>query len=242
LESSPQLVALRMERAYGPPPQAVQVAHATWRGRLEQSSPSPAAGPTRDYSGFEVLLMPPELTRFDAPLPRRVRVRENGEFEFPQLCAGTYSIHVLPAWAAGGTWPDLLQATGDGARPRQLQHRGEDQAGEARLELDLGSVEVEVLGAGGEHMQGALALLRDARAPNQYWPTRTSVANAPFARWDDVPAGQYVLEVSAGAQRWTKEFELQADESLRIRAPLSLDAFLDPGSKVQQDPPEGIPR
>jgi hypothetical protein len=64
----------------------------------------------------------------------------------------------------------------------------------------------------GSRLPGALALLRDTAQPGRTWPARESDAQGEV-RFDDLPVGQFELEISAGkAREVLRPFETRAGE------------------------------
>jgi hypothetical protein len=60
-------------------------------------------------SGAEVWLEPVDPgSALCLAVTRRTRCAQDGTFEIADLQYGSYRAHVLPGWAAGGSWPDLL--------------------------------------------------------------------------------------------------------------------------------------
>jgi hypothetical protein len=143
---------------------------------------------------WEVLLVPvdpPEV--FGAAVVRRVQSAPDGTFRIPDLSAGSYRAHVLPAWAAGGSWPDLL------VREVRFDHDPLAPA-ELRLELAEGVLFGTLLDSRGRAIEGALLLLSDAKAPSHLWPPAKSDPRGGFL-FEDLPAGGYSLFIEAGEAR-----------------------------------------
>jgi hypothetical protein len=152
--------------------------------------------------GMEIWLEPVAVSDpLTGAYPRRTRVEASGAFAFEALAHGSYTVHVLPVWASGGSWPILARA--------DLDWRGE-----AQLELDVNtaSAQLRVYDAAGSQLPGALALLRDTSQPGRAWPARESDAQGEV-RFDDLPVGQFELEISAGkAREVLRPFETRAGE------------------------------
>jgi hypothetical protein len=170
-------------------PRIANVGSATLAGRvacaLGEDSPA----------GAEVWLEPVDPgSALGLAVTRRARCAQDGAFEIADLQHGSYRMHVLPGWAAGGSWPDLLD-------PAQavLEHTGA-QSGELVLKLVGGAVHGAVLDYEGRPLEGALVLLSDSDSPERWWPPRVSNADGAF-RIADLPSGNYTLVVSAGEAR-----------------------------------------
>lgn len=169
---------------------------------LPEPSSAPLAGvvlPTvpggwLDGEGYEVVLLPARpASTLQGAIPRRTRTNSSGAFRFDALAEGEYVAVVLPAWARGGTWPDLAAAAS-----RELVHAAPEE-GTARVELTLatGAIEGRVLGTGGPPVEGALVLLADGDRPGRLWPPQTSGPEGRF-RIRDLPPGPYRVTVRAG--------------------------------------------
>jgi len=155
---------------------------------------------------------PPES--FSIAIVRRVRCEPDGTFRLDDLAHGRYRTQVLPGWAAGGSWPDLLAGRGP-----ELEHPR--PAGEA-LELALaeGALSGTVTDPEGGPLEGALALLADGARPERLWPPRFTDAQGRFT-FEALPEGTYRLVLSAGEGR-------HVEEDLRVRAGAVLEPTLPP--------------
>ena len=117
----------------------------------------------------------------DGPaVQRRVLCDPDGRFALPDLAAGSYRVHVLPAWAAGGTWPDVL-----GGEVR-FDH---DPASLRELVLPLaeGAIAGTLADRRGRTIEGALLLLTPVDQPGRLWPPATSDPRGGFLI-EDLPA------------------------------------------------------
>jgi Carboxypeptidase regulatory-like domain len=189
-------------------PRVAAVESATVKGRvacaLGEDSPS----------GAEVWLEPVDLgSALGLAVTRRARCAQDGAFEIADLQYGSYRLHVLPGWAAGGSWPDLLDSA-QGA----LEHTGAQTSGLA-LKLVGGAVHGAALDYEGRPLEGALVLLADADHPERWWPPRVSNADGAF-RIADLPTGNYTLVVSAGeARREVTPVAVKAGVELELELP-----------------------
>ncbi|TAJ21303.1 MAG: carboxypeptidase regulatory-like domain-containing protein [Planctomycetota bacterium] len=178
------------------------ITRAPLRGRLRTVSAA--------LDGLEVWLEPaPGTDPLTGVVPRRARVGADGAFELDALAAGAYSLRVLPAWASGGSWPIVVQ--------RDLEWSGAaaDLAGGLELDYRPATTALRVLDVAGRAMPGALVLLRERTAPDRplhVWPARESDA-AGEVGFDDLPGGDYEIEIAAGSARKTLDpFRIGAGE------------------------------
>jgi hypothetical protein len=155
---------------------------------------------------------PPEA--FSTAILRRVRCEPDGVFRVDDLAHGRYRMRVLPGWAAGGSWPDLLAGQGP-----ELEHPAPD-GGPRELALADGAVAGEVNDPEGAPLEGALALLADATRPERLWPPCFTDPQGRF-RFEQLPAGTYRLVLSAGEGR-------HIEEDLRVQAGAVLELDLPP--------------
>lgn len=193
-----------------PTPMAPPVAEGIdLRGRLVR----PASDVTTRPFAYEIALAPvtpPEV--FGPAVGRRVRCEEDGSFLIADLARGEYRVRVLPAWAEGGSWPDVL-AEGSA----QLDHTaGADS--EVRLQLDYGAIFGTSLDVTNAAVEGALVLVSDALRPERLWPPATSDAAGNFD-FADMPPGSYLVSVQAGEAR-LREVEVQLPSGARAQVPL----------------------
>ncbi len=215
LAEDANLHTLKLGKAYGPPPVLPRLPRATITGQLEL-----AGAPDLDASDFEVVLVPEHALEIDAALPRRARCDAKGAFRFDELLAARYAVRVLPAWAHGGSWPDLLLGV-DGTPQREFTHSAETPHA-LSLALSLGTIEGTLqetiaLGPGGEPIaphdeavEGAFVELEE-RASAHVWPALTTDASGHFA-FRALPPGTYTLAVRAGAARQEQTIQLGANE------------------------------
>jgi hypothetical protein len=191
-----------------PTPRIAPIESAPLRGRVTCALAEDAP------AGAEVWLEPVDPgSVLSLAVTRRVRCTIDGTFEIADLQRGSYRAHVLPGWAAGGSWPDLLD-------PAQAALEHFDAApAEIALKLAGGALRGAVLDYEGRPLEGALVLLSDAERPERWWPPRVSNADGAF-RIADLPAGSYALVVSAGeTRREVKPIELRAGEELQLALP-----------------------
>jgi len=139
-------------------------------------------------AGYEVLIQPADRAPdgFDPRLPRRATCDDEGRFTVPGLVHGAYHVELLPPWARGGAWPNLLPAGRRFVHPREG----------LTLLVQGGAIEGRA-SADGQPLVGALVVLNDAAHPERVWEPRTTDAEGRY-RFDELPAGSYELELSAG--------------------------------------------
>lgn len=207
LAESSTLQVVVLQKAYGPPPELAKFVHAELAGRLVV----PAGF---DASGFEVVLQPGEPTRIDSPVPRRVACDAQGNFRIDDLIVAHYDLRVLPAWARGGTWPDLLIGVGDGEQ-RDFTHK--QGASELRLRLALGTIAGTLVEPDGAAIEGALVELELAGDPGRIWLPQSTDNAGKFAL-RALPQARYLLTLRAGGSTWKREIELSANEDHQLGA------------------------
>jgi hypothetical protein len=183
-----ELVIALPEREPTPPP-LPRVRPAPLAGRVV-----PARADDAPPYAYEILLVPvdpPEV--FGPAIQRRALCDPDGRFALADLAAGGYRVHVLPAWAAGGSWPDVLGSEvrfeHDPANPRELV-----------LALAEGAIAGTLTDRRGRTIEGALLLLTPVDQPGRLWPPATSDPRGGFLI-EDLPAGSYRLFVEAGDAR-----------------------------------------
>lgn len=211
------LHTLTLIKSYGPPPTLPALARAPLEGRLDLRA---AAG--LDASEFEVVLLPANPLEIGAALPRRTRCDARGAFRIDDLFEAQYTLRVLPAWARGGSWPDLLLGV-DGASEHSLLHARQPGASPHLLAIALGCIEGTLhetiaLGPGGEPIQprdeaveGAFVLLEE-RASAHLWPAQSTDPLGHFA-FRTLPPGKYTLTLRAGSARQEQAIELGLDQT-----------------------------
>ncbi len=162
----------------------------------------------QEIEGAEVALTPtapPEA--IDAPLPRRARADASGRFEFEELVAGEYRVAVIPAWARGGSWPDLARpAASIAVEPLTFVHRADGSA-PLSIELVAGSAAGRLLDAEGHGLEGALVVVAPSDRPDRPWPPIATDARGGF-EFRGLPPGRYALTARAGATAFAREFDV----------------------------------
>ena len=209
---------IRLAKPYGPPPVLATFERAPFGGHL-------ALPEGFDASHFEVVLLPEHPEQIDSALPRRCECDSKGVFRIEDLIVAHYTLRVLPAWARGGSWPDLLAGVGTGSARDFTHQKG---AGELVLQLAHGSIdgtlaEELVLGPDGQPLpaphdvavEGALIELTSGADGAHVWPPQSSDAAGKFA-FRALPPGSYVLTARAGARKLPRKIELAANEQRKL--------------------------
>lgn len=163
------------------------------------------AGTETDLSRFELRLEPLERdVRAGPSFPRRAAFQDDGSCAIEEVTHGRYRAHVLPRWAVGGSWPDLLtELDGPGivlnhpsAEPWELELKSGEIRG--RVTDNLGGRDRRV-----EYLAGALVLVRPlASGPDEdprIWPPAESDERGAFLI-RDLPPGRYEVTIHAGDQ------------------------------------------
>ncbi|MCK6445161.1 MAG: carboxypeptidase-like regulatory domain-containing protein [Planctomycetes bacterium] len=142
-------------------------------------------------AGLEVLLEPVDPPNvLQGAVPVRALVADDGAFDFRALAHARYRVRILPAWARGGSWPDLVAP-----EFAALQHDGTQAT--VTFELGDGALAGRVEHEDGSPLAGALVLVHPSGDESRPYPAGTSDAQGAF-RIADLPAGRYALEVRAG--------------------------------------------
>jgi len=207
LAESSTLQVVALQKALGPPPVLAKLEHAELAGRI-------LVPPDFDASGFEVVFDPGEPTRIDSAVPRRAACDAQGNFKIEDLIVARYELRVLPAWARGGTWPDLLLGVGEGAgEQREFTHQ--KGAGELRLRVALGTIAGALVEPDGGPIEGALVELELAGDPGHLWLPQSTDAAGKFAL-RALPKARYLLTLRAGGSTLTREIELGPSEDREL--------------------------
>lgn len=162
---------------------------------------------TEDLTGYEVALLPTAAAnRREGGLPRRVPVEADRSFLVKDLLQAEYEVLLLPPWANGGSWPDLLSGLNDPAQ--RYTHPPLDPS--APSTLDLVAQAGEIAGFAhhtddGQPLAGAMIVAIpvaiDPEVPDQRrFPAVQSDATGAF-RVRHLPPGRYLVRLAAGAVR-----------------------------------------
>ncbi len=207
LNESTNLQVVALEKAYGPPPRLAPIEHAPLAGRL-------ALPAGFDASAFEVVLLPDAPTQIDSAVPRRVECDAQGAFKIDDLIVARYDVRVLPAWARGGSWPDLLVGVGEGEQHEFTHKQG---AGELSLKLALGTIAGTLVEPDRTPVEGALVELELAGEPGRVWLPQSTDAAGKFAL-RALPKAHYLLTLRAAGNSVRQEIELGASEDRQLGA------------------------
>lgn len=164
--------------------------------------------------GYELWLEPLRPSHeFGAPISARATVQADRSISFDELLAGSYRPHLLPPWARGGTWPNLLDSE------TSLISIGRTEEAQFRLTMTAGEIEGIITDEEGAPVKGALVKLRPEGELDRVWPpTRADDLGRYALR--DLPVGTYRLESNAGDR--SAELIIQVNDSSISRADLSL--------------------
>ena len=208
--ATPELV-LRMRERWAPAPELGVL--STSRAELRLLGPA-AAG----YSGYELALVPARpIEGPEDPHPttlRRAPVDAEGRARFDELLDGRYQLLLLPPWARGGSWPNLLCALEQ--EPPQLdfplsaEHSLQVGAVEAHATLGISDSGVPV------PVEGATILLSaEVGGRPRFWPL---VQSGPLGNFllKDLPAGRYTLKIQAGLRILERELQTRAGATLEL--------------------------
>ena len=165
-----------------------------------------------DLGRFELVLIPEERPVRDAPaFPRWATFASDGTCNVPDLVHGRYRAQVLPSWARGGSWPDLLtELDGPGDLLSHPSENGWDlelRSGEIRGRITDGTRRAD---RRVEFVAGALILVRPTpsgspeRQDPRIWPPAESDEQGAFLV-RDLPPGHYLVTVHSGDRRIERE-------------------------------------
>lgn len=165
-------------------------------------------------SGFELALLPdrePDLP--GASVPARFPLDESGAFVARELAHGSYHVLLLPGWARGGSWPDLLAPLG--GEPLTLVHpRGsaeeplvlEAQSGVIRGVVTDGRGPARASGGRVAFVEGAMVIVQAVPEDSanegsaRVWPPATTDDTGAFTV-RNLPPGRYRVVVRSGDSR-----------------------------------------
>ena len=175
------------ESEYGVGPTLPTSKNRTLGGRVEGCAVDGMLG-----LRHEVLLIPrAPAHEIQMAVLANAMTSETGQFQFPELALGSYTVVVLPEWARGGSWPDL---TAPGAQ--RLEHT-ELEPTALTIPLACGSVLARLVDEQGEPVEGALIVIRPTSAPGRVWPPTSTGPDGRF-EFRELPAGKYELDLRAG--------------------------------------------
>ncbi len=173
---------LRLDPPLADPPKLPVIARAKLAGSVAPAIRTAGAS-------YQLVLLPIDPPdKLQGAVPRRTSVAVDGTFAIDDLALGDYRVVVLPSWAAGGSWPDLVAAGS-----AKLEHQGEMPA--LVVQLADGSLDGRVEASDGSPIGGALVLTTGA--DQRTYPAIVTQDDGSFAL-RDLPSGDYQVEVRAG--------------------------------------------
>ncbi|MFT4538504.1 MAG: hypothetical protein ACI835_000939 [Planctomycetota bacterium] len=206
-----QEVVVRMSERWDPAPELGMPESSTAEFRLQGGA---AAG----YKGCELLLLPTRAIEGpEDPSPttlRRALVDESGRIQIERVIAGRYHLLLLPRWAAGGSWPNLLCSLDGPAPELSFPLAGEEVIqvaavdGHASLNMTDGALHLAVEGA-------TVLLSAEVGGQRRHWPLVQSDARGSI-RLADLPPGTYALKIQAGLRVLERELVTRAGETLEL--------------------------
>jgi len=180
----PGELEVRLAAAIEPQPLLAEIPRSRLAGRLSGAPPEALAE-------CEVLLLPVAApNELGGAMPRRCSADAQGSFAFDSLAHAVYQVCVLPAWASGGSWPDLAAAA-----DRTLDFKA--ARNDLSIALARGEIEGEVRDDLGRALEGALVWATDAGNELRIWPPAASGPDGRF-RIADLPPGKYRVSCRAG--------------------------------------------
>ena len=164
--------------------------------------------------GYELWLEPLRpANEFGAPISSRATVQADRSVSFEKLLAGSYRPHLLPPWAQGGTWPNLLDPE------TSLISIGRTEEAQFQLIMTAGEIEGVITDEEGDAVKDALVVLRPEGELDRIWPPIRTDAQGSYAL-RDLPVGTYRLQSNAGDL--SAELIIQVSDSSISKADLSL--------------------
>ena len=199
-------VVLRMTAAIAPPPVLPDIEESDFEGEVL------AAIAGRGLLDYEIQLIPISgPSEFGAPIPVRATIGADRHFSFPRLLHGAYEVRVLPPWAAGGSWPNLVD-------PEQALHVHGPASKSGSFALKSGELAGRLIDSGGHPVQGALVRVAPAANPARPWiPIPSGSGGAFVVR--DLPPDLYLLQVNAGEASFAETIEVRASSTAQVDVP-----------------------
>lgn len=202
-------------------PEIPEFVTATLEGRLVDANI-----PDANFEGYELSLQPMSpLEERTTPFPRRVVANAEGKFVLEDLAQGRYRVHVLPPWASGGVWPNLVAPD-----ERTWSFQPSEAGSGHEIRLERGEIQGRLTDSKGAFLEGALVLVESADDKRRVWPTVSTSQEGAFLL-GDLPPGRYRVRARAGAG--------VTEQLVEVRAGLTLNLDLDP--LVTRDPESDAP-
>lgn len=181
-----------VELVIAPPLPAIEPLVGLSAGPVVGRVAHPIGGEYADALGYELQFEPRgPASRLSGATFRRSTADARGFFSLEDLAHGSYQVRVLPSWASGGSWPNLIAAA-----DAQLDHEPGSDAFFV-FGLEAGAIEASVFDADGDELEGVYAILCDAADASRVWPPRMTDAYGVL-RFTDLPPGRYRLALRAG--------------------------------------------
>lgn len=172
----------------GPPPSLPEIGEGDLQGQVNGAM----AGQV--LLGYEVQLIPVDApSTFGAPIPARSAIRADRSFSFEALLHGEYQVRLLPPWAKGGSWPNLVS-------PEQGRFVHGPAIKSLELAMGAGELAGRLIDSEGEFVEGALILVEPEKQADRPWPPAQSDEAGGFLV-QDLPPGPYRISVMAGEAR-----------------------------------------
>lgn len=207
-EAPTEDLALVLDRPLGATDVLPPIERAPLRGELA------AALEGQALEGYELVLRPalaPDT--FGAPIERRAIVGVDRAFAFSDLILGEYRVIVLPPWARGGSWPDLVAP-----EARSYVHTRATSDRELSIPMASGELSGRVQNEVGQPLEGALIFAHPRGAADRPWPPVATDAEGAF-RLRDLPPGDFELEVCAGEATVRLTAQVQTGVSSTLDVP-----------------------
>ncbi|MEM7310171.1 MAG: carboxypeptidase-like regulatory domain-containing protein [Planctomycetota bacterium] len=189
-------VLLRLPEPWGDLRAAPELVRTSLEGLL--AAPAGLGGPP--LAEYEVLLLPRgDEAPWRGGVERRQLTDASGRFRFEELAVADYTLHVLPPWARGGSWPYLAEV--ELARGDLGGATGSEERDPTRVELATAELGGTLRNGEGRAVEGALVRLHPQGRAGDLWPAAISDEKGRFAFRDLPPEVVYVVEVIAGGER-----------------------------------------
>ena len=183
-----------------------QIERDTLTGRLK--FPSDLLLGDRSLEGYEVVLLPRDTeSTWAGAFARRVPTDADGGFALDGLAVADYTLHVLPPWARGGSWPYLCAIDYD--------HRVAGDRDPQEVLLEVGALHGRLRDVYGRGIQGALLQVHAKDGERDLWPAVSTDEQGRF-RVHDLPPDVYVVRAFAGGERRELEMEVAEDEDREV--------------------------
>jgi hypothetical protein len=165
--------------------------------------------PERGLLGYEVQLIPVEAPQvIGAPIPARTRVGADRRFHFDNLMHGQYSVRLLPPWAVGGTWPNLIDT-------QQAFFEHGPATKNPVFSTACGEISGRLIDREGQEVEGALIRVAPVDRAEHPWAPLPSNDHGQFLV-SDLPPGSYRLQIDAGGDEYNQVIEVTRGVTSRV--------------------------